>query len=223
MGHEIPNTIGNRAAAAGSSAHAGPSSSNGHSAGAVGLVRLEGDLMYQDDHDWLEYQDEDDDDMADADVLDSSGNGDFTKADAVAAANRHRKGTAAAKRMPIQREEVVRLILQGLRDIGYELVDPSLGQADELMMTAVRRILWRRNRDISSRPNRLPISRRPSLVDAGQRRFSYWTIWASRHHRPAALQRHRRATAVSPRARLRQQQSMATATATAVMQTRPDS
>lgn len=66
--------------------------------------------MYPDDEDWAMYQDlpEDNENGQDGMEVEDAG------------AKRRRRGAAAAKRMPIDREEVVRLILQGLRDIGYE-------------------------------------------------------------------------------------------------------
>jgi hypothetical protein len=66
--------------------------------------------MYQDDENWAKYQD----------ISEDAGNDQQGTGTDDAGASRLRRGTAAAKRMPIEREEVVRLILQGLRDIGYE-------------------------------------------------------------------------------------------------------
>lgn len=69
--------------------------------------------MYQDDHDWAQYQD-----LPEEEGMGAGDSGHENPDNSMA--RRRRRGTAAAKRMPIEREEVVRLILQGLRDIGYE-------------------------------------------------------------------------------------------------------
>lgn len=80
-------------------------SSNGSS--SIRLVKPEGKLLYEDDQDWAEHEDED------AIMEDSP-----EKDGEVAESSRRKQG--GFKRMPVDREEVVRLILQGLRDIGYE-------------------------------------------------------------------------------------------------------
>lgn len=74
-----------------------------------GIFKTGGELMYEDDQDWAAYQDTDDFDEG------------FERTNATDAQGRRRplKGAAAAKRMPVNREEVVRLILQGLKDMGY--------------------------------------------------------------------------------------------------------
>lgn len=119
MGHEMNNGAGST-----NGSQAGPSTSsatngngdgngNGHSSLPPPLllpVSLPGKLMYQDDEDWATYQDFEDGEVDDQDGMEVEGTG----------PKRRRRGIAAAKRMPIEREEVVRLILQGLRDIGYE-------------------------------------------------------------------------------------------------------
>jgi hypothetical protein len=72
--------------------------------------------MYEDDQDWAAYQslEDCDEDIAESGPMDGQ-NG-----------RRPLKGAAAAKRMPVNREEVVRLILQGLKDMGYRLVRSPL-------------------------------------------------------------------------------------------------
>ncbi|ORY24376.1 WD40-repeat-containing domain protein [Naematelia encephala] len=78
-------------------------------------VRPAGTLMYEDDRDWVE--DADLDHKFDISDEQSSsfgpGMGESSKGP------RNRASVTAGKRMPIVRQEVVRLILQGLRDIGY--------------------------------------------------------------------------------------------------------
>jgi hypothetical protein len=101
---------------------AGPST-NGHSNGVSGhvasrnitRVELPGELMYEDDKEWAERHNDFDMDMAS-----HTENG---QAESSGHAQRHQH--ASTLRMPINREEVVRLILQGLRDIGYECVRRS--------------------------------------------------------------------------------------------------
>ncbi|KAL1406407.1 hypothetical protein Q8F55_008106 [Vanrija albida] len=67
--------------------------------------RPSGTLMYEDDTDWApDY---------DADVI----MGSASHSDAVATSPRRQR---FGKRMPIDREEIVRLMMQGLRDIGYQ-------------------------------------------------------------------------------------------------------
>ena len=78
-----------------------------------GIIKTGGELMYEDDQDWAAYQDTDDFDggRESTSVTDSQGR------------RRPLKGAAAAKRMPVNREEVVRLILQGLKDMGYRYAE----------------------------------------------------------------------------------------------------
>jgi hypothetical protein len=69
-------------------------------------------LMYADDEDWQQPEADFD---ADADVpMDGS-----TAPDGDAASSSSTRKHAFGKRMPIDREEVVRLMLQGLHDMGY--------------------------------------------------------------------------------------------------------
>jgi hypothetical protein len=100
MGHQIMN--GNGAA--------GPS--NGHSAVTGESAKTGAELMYEDDADWGMYQDLAlvDDEAEDSRMSEGE------------SGRRPPKGAAAAKRMPVNREEVVRLILQGLKDMGYTSV-----------------------------------------------------------------------------------------------------
>lgn len=113
----MPNSNG---ASTSNGAAPGPSSStNGHSAGGstVKPVRLEGKLMYEDDRDWSDHQGLADlipDDTLDEEMEDGVGGSDLIKR------RKAKIGVTGGKRMPVDREEVVRLILQGLRDIGYE-------------------------------------------------------------------------------------------------------
>ena len=61
--------------------------------------------MYEDDRDWTE------DHVGDTTPVDHEMPGTEDSA---------RRAGTTGKRMPVDREEVVRLILQGLRDIGYQ-------------------------------------------------------------------------------------------------------
>jgi hypothetical protein len=99
MGHQITNGNGG----------AGPS--NGHSAVTGETAKTGAELMYEDDADWGMYQDLALDDEAEDSRMSEGDSG-----------RRPLKGAAAAKRMPVNREEVVRLILQGLKDMGYRSV-----------------------------------------------------------------------------------------------------
>ncbi|ODN97475.1 WD-repeat protein [Cryptococcus wingfieldii CBS 7118] len=111
--------------------HSGPpaeasTSANGHAAQTVTAtssllsnvapVRLPGSLMYEDDKDWVEtreaYAGGEDADMED-DATSIKGKGKLS------AGEDARPGVGGGKRMPVDREEAVRLMLQGLRDVGY--------------------------------------------------------------------------------------------------------
>ena len=75
--------------------------------------------MYEDDRDWSEDLHQDDVMVVDgADGEAFSPPGTFGGEGSHHHPKRHVK--LNAKRMPVVREEVVRLILQGLRDIGYQ-------------------------------------------------------------------------------------------------------
>ncbi|WWC87896.1 uncharacterized protein L201_002795 [Kwoniella dendrophila CBS 6074] len=116
---------------------AGPSSSNGHASSssshttvqpgslpshvlsAVQPVQPTGTLMYEDDRDWqeqhvtlTEHGKDGTDDGMDEDGLQ-------LKAGISSRRMTERPGIGGGKRMPVEREEAVRLMLQGLRDIGY--------------------------------------------------------------------------------------------------------
>lgn len=72
--------------------------------------------MYEDDGDWGMYQDTafgEDEGLTTEQWTMSDGE----------SKHRYLKAAAAGKRMPVNREEVVRLILQGLKDMGYESVN----------------------------------------------------------------------------------------------------
>jgi hypothetical protein len=63
--------------------------------------------MYPDDDDWAEHQ--------------QSTDGDITmEGDAALGSGEGVLAGAYGKRMPVDKEEFVRLMLQGLRDVGYE-------------------------------------------------------------------------------------------------------
>ncbi|WVF65783.1 hypothetical protein IAT40_000517 [Kwoniella sp. CBS 6097] len=107
------------------------SSSNGHSSSSfsgqsqpgslprdvvnsIKHVQPPGNLMYEDDRDWAEHHVLGHDDG-------HEGTDDGMDEDGLSFRRRlhGRPGQAGGMRMPIEREEVVRLMLQGLRDIGY--------------------------------------------------------------------------------------------------------
>lgn len=67
--------------------------------------------MYEDDRDWAASQTGNDADVPMGDAV-AEGSEDGRR--------RAKNAIVSGKRMPVDREEVVRLILQGLRDIGYE-------------------------------------------------------------------------------------------------------
>jgi hypothetical protein len=113
MGHQV-NTNGAGTAINGS---ASGSTTNGHSsvvgAGAAPDANTvkPGALMYEDDHDWAAYQTTVE---VDPEVVELA-----PVWYELSGKTKPSKGAAAAKRMPVDREEVVRLMLQGLRDMGY--------------------------------------------------------------------------------------------------------
>ena len=73
--------------------------------------------MYEDDRDWAEHQHLTDMLPDDVDDIVMGGS---AEEDEMTRRRKVRVGLGAGKRMPVDREEVVRLILQGLRDIGYQ-------------------------------------------------------------------------------------------------------
>jgi hypothetical protein len=126
MGHQLPpfNGISSASNSNGNGNGVAGPSTNGHSQ-MEGLVKTGGELMYEDDQDWAAYQalEEYGEDNAESGGMDGQ------------SGRRPLKGAAAAKRMPVNREEVVRLILQGLKDMGYRSVQYSLSS---LCATAYR-------------------------------------------------------------------------------------
>ena len=110
----------------GSTSGNGAGPSNGHSSNGVGLlehVTLAGITqrnMYPDDDDWAEQQ---------GDVV--MADGEMT----VPATTQH------GKRMPVDREEFVKLVLQGLRDVGYEYV-----LAQVKLIVDKRHLCWKPSR-----------------------------------------------------------------------------
>ena len=126
MGHRVASNGTN--GFAGSNGHqnltaeAGPSTSNGHASTSNGAmssdirsVQPNGTLMYEDDRAWSE------DDVQEEEA--STSRSERMAVDGeehpIWQPKRSRM-SGNGRRMPIDREEVVRLILQGLRDIGYE-------------------------------------------------------------------------------------------------------
>ena len=98
---------------------AGPSNGHGNVASGskttsvirnVQKVNPAGRLMYEDDKDWADSMELKDRETA---IAGQAG-------DSVFEAVSRRKHQPGDKRMPVNREEVVRLILQGLKDIGYK-------------------------------------------------------------------------------------------------------
>jgi hypothetical protein len=125
MGHQLHSSTTNGTNGSSSNGSAsGPSKSGNGQASSSKLdvsdirqVQLEGVSMYEDDDDWAKYQarpeyDGDGHDINEPETVNSVIDGQIVK--------RVVKGPAAAKRMPVNREEAVRLMLQGLRDIGYQ-------------------------------------------------------------------------------------------------------
>jgi hypothetical protein len=76
---------------------------------SIRQIKLDGKLMYEDDRDWAEYQN-----------ASTNGTGEGAAEGSEDGIRRAKTALINGKRMPVDREEVVRLILQGLRDIGYE-------------------------------------------------------------------------------------------------------
>jgi hypothetical protein len=87
---------------------AGPSTGNGHTH-LPSKVQLEGSLMYADDASWKPIED-----GTDIMLVDPQDESRF-----VSSSSRN-TGLKGSKRMPVNREEVTRLMLQSLRDIGYQ-------------------------------------------------------------------------------------------------------
>lgn len=102
------------ASAAGPSTISSSSNGNGFAHNdAVALVRPDGLLMYDDDKDWVADEDDAGDTIMGAEYGEEAD-------DQAGPQSKRPAGLRGSKRMPVNREEVVRLILQGLRDIGYK-------------------------------------------------------------------------------------------------------
>lgn len=71
-------------------------------------VQLQGSLMYPDDSDWRAADDEDE--AMDVDGVVKSGE----------SSSKRLPELTGTKRIPVDREEVTRVMLQALRDIGYQ-------------------------------------------------------------------------------------------------------
>lgn len=127
-----PHSMGHPIAIGGTSSNGVAGPSNGHSVPVEGeKVKTGAELMYEDDGDWGMYQDLTlvDDEAEDWKVSEGG------------STRKPLKGAAAAKRMPVNREEVVRLILQGLKDMGYRSVQPRgwcRGPADDSVSPQTR-------------------------------------------------------------------------------------
>jgi hypothetical protein len=141
MGHPMPSSNGSGVAATtglATPSDAGPSTAhstsapitadtNGHTRQArlspaalaeVQRIPLPGRLMYEDDKNWVESQRSEATQGQNTEVPGEEEDGE----DIGVSKKRigERPGVGGGKRMPVDREEVVRLILQGLRDIGYQ-------------------------------------------------------------------------------------------------------
>lgn len=124
------------------STHVEGNVSNGHSAVQPGSlppsilssiipVRPSGTLMYEDDHDWASVQEKlkEQGDVEGQMEVDGDIDGKGKGTSQVIG----RPGAGGGKRMPVEREEVVRLVLQGLRDIGYQYVFRMVGNVSCLI------------------------------------------------------------------------------------------
>lgn len=144
MGHPMPSSNGSGVGGVASStglaapSDAGPSTAhsasapitadtNGHTRQSrlspaalaeVQRVPLSGKLMYEDDKDWVESQRSEATQGQNTEVSGEEEDGEETGVFKKRIGER--PGVGGGKRMPVDREEVVRLILQGLRDIGYQ-------------------------------------------------------------------------------------------------------
>ena len=117
MGHLIPTNNGSGSSNGGGP---GPSSIEHSASNTVQPVRFTDKLMYEDDRDfWSERQGLAD--MGGEVGLEDEGVIDGASRSIEVGRMKFVKPVAGTgKRMPVDREEVVRLILQGLRDIGYK-------------------------------------------------------------------------------------------------------
>lgn len=118
MGHQLnpAPTNGHNGSAAGPSTSSNGASSSRLDVAGISPLEFDTKLMYGDDHDWAMYQS-----ASQFDAEEHPGQGDAEAViDGLIVKPTIAKGPAAAKRMPVDRQEVVRLMLQGLRDIGYK-------------------------------------------------------------------------------------------------------
>ncbi|OCF31690.1 hypothetical protein I316_06697 [Kwoniella heveanensis BCC8398] len=109
-----PSTSSSNGHSSSSSAQILPGSLPPHVVNSIRFVQPPGNLMYEDDREWAEHHVLGTDDG-------HEGTDDGTEEDGASTRRRlhARPGVAGGMRMPVEREEVVRLMLQGLRDIGY--------------------------------------------------------------------------------------------------------
>lgn len=124
MGHPLPASRGSKGSDSSNGHASNGNGQNGHSAvrateasldalrSSVRPVRHDWALVYADDEDWSEQSE------AVAMQVDEDGDGAEAEAESSLMALRRRQGLG--KRMPVDREEMIRLILQGLQDIGYQ-------------------------------------------------------------------------------------------------------
>ncbi|OCF74989.1 hypothetical protein I204_03836 [Kwoniella mangroviensis CBS 8886] len=133
MGHPLHN---GSSTTNGISHDSEPGPSNGHASSSVGPgslphhvlnsiqhVQPPGHLMYEDDRNWQDQHDTtmtDDGKESTDDELEEAQDGlGHPEAKSISRKTTQRPGVGGSRRMPVEREEAVRLILQGLRDIGY--------------------------------------------------------------------------------------------------------
>nr|XP_019050382.1 WD-repeat protein [Kwoniella bestiolae CBS 10118]OCF29312.1 WD-repeat protein [Kwoniella bestiolae CBS 10118] len=105
-----------------SSSSIGPGSLPPHVLGSIQHVLPPGNLMYEDDRSWNEHPDvamADDGKEGTDDELEVEDGLSHHEGRAISRKPTQRPGVGGGRRMPVEREEAVRLILQGLRDIGY--------------------------------------------------------------------------------------------------------
>jgi hypothetical protein len=109
MGRPSNGTTNNGAGPSGNgNGHAPPSSITVDLLDSIKPIEYGSRLMYEDDADWAEHQ------AAVEEGMDAIGGIGGISGESSQMGARH------GKRMPVDREEFVRLVLQGLRDIGYE-------------------------------------------------------------------------------------------------------
>ncbi|WRT65705.1 uncharacterized protein IL334_002651 [Kwoniella shivajii] len=113
-----PSSSSNNHASSSSSSSIVPGSLPPHVTSSIRPIRPSGHLMYEDDRDWTEQHEGLVDDAKESidDGMDEDG---LIDDRASKRRSTGRPGVGGGKRMPVEREEAVRLMLQGLRDIGY--------------------------------------------------------------------------------------------------------